>query len=292
MILFLYTPRQLNLASETIGIAVNIFDRFLALGSRRIADVKKIAVATLVLASKMHGRTLSAKQLVAPGTTTFSTADVARTEFDICKALDWNLTPVTPYEIMKYLMLWSAADGATFKNLILHAQLFIDYVLCDYAAMNHSPAAVAMSSLLHAHKLAKHSPKQWLAAIEEINLFPTADETVHACCYAMDYVYTSDGIGIPPKPVAGQDSPTSVTRLMTMPEATHEPESRASQSNGKLAKARCKRKSPAQAHKSQKVAEVKKPVKFHAAPPTPCSNDSGQMLKRPRAMSISDDSKA
>jgi hypothetical protein len=230
-----------------------MLDRFLALASKKMNDVKKIAVATLVLASKMHGRTLNAKRLVAPGEATFSAADVTGTEFVICKALGWNLTPVTPYEIMKHLMLWSAADGVIFRNLLLHAQLFIDYVLCEYAAMDHLPAAVAMSSLLHAHKLAKHSPKQWLTAIKEISLFPTTDEKVHACCYAMDHVYTSNNLGIPPKPTSGQDSPTSVTRFlpMTETEAKRETESPAlaSQTIEILVTTCRKRKSPTTSHR-------------------------------------------
>jgi hypothetical protein len=193
----------LNLASETIALAVNLLDRYMALASYNVQDVKKIAVTTLVLASKMHGRSLNAKQLVAPGAITFSAEDVMKLEIVICKALKWEMTPVSPYEIMKHLMLFSAADGITFKNLVLHAQLFLDYTLCDYKMLHFSQAALAMSAMLQAHKAAKHCPQQWLEAVkEEMGLSPLENEEVHACIWAMDDRYEGSGLGIPPRPLA------------------------------------------------------------------------------------------
>jgi hypothetical protein len=64
---FLCFLAQLYLAAETIALAVNLLDRYLALKSQPFLEVKKIAVAAVVIASKMHcGTSLSAKKLVAP----------------------------------------------------------------------------------------------------------------------------------------------------------------------------------------------------------------------------------
>jgi hypothetical protein len=229
-----------------------------------------IAVATLVLASKMHGRTLSAKQLVAPGATVFSAQDVQKTEFLICDALKWELTPVTPYEIMKHIMLFSAAPGRTFKNLVLHAQLFIDFALCEYKMLEISQTAVALSAVLHAHKAAKHCPKQWLEAIQEANLYPICNKEVHACCYAMAHVYDPSGIGIPsaPMPEGMTESPTSVSRFLpTMPAPP-----------GASFYSLILPKQVAQQRAAAAAAPA--PVKFHCAPRA----QDPTVLKRPRVL--------
>ena len=269
----------MNLASETIALAVNLLDRYLALASYKVQEVKKIAVATLVLASKMHGRTLSAKQLIAPDATTFSAQDVMKLELVICKALKWELTPVSPYEIMKHLMLFSAADGTTFKNLVLHAQLFLDYTLCDYALMQVSQAALAMSAVLQAHKAAKHCPKQWLEAIKEINLHPTENEEVHACIWAMDHVYECSGLGIPPKPAAVTTAMSTPRQVSPQCVSDFNSETQAVSPQG----VQEKRKRPAApaGGLQMKVA----PVKFHRAPQ---EDALGPALKRPRALSMAE----
>jgi hypothetical protein len=267
---------QLNLASETIALAVNLLDRYLALGSKRVPEVKMIAVAALVIASKMHGRTLSAKQLIAPGATHFSARDVMKMEFVICSALKWELTPVTPYEIMKYVLLYSAADGETLKNLVLFAQHFIDYALCEYAVMKYSQRSIAMAAVLQAHKAVKHCPDQWLEAIKEAGLHPTGDAEVHACCYAMERVFDATGIGIPPRPIAVAPTPTRTRQVSPTSVACFSPGMQASVSPEGVQE---KRKRPAAS--ATVPGKDCAPVKFRCAPKA-----DGPALKRPRALSI------
>jgi hypothetical protein len=237
-----------------------------------------VAVASLVLASKLHGRTLTARRLIVPDLQSFSADDVAKLEFTICGALNWDLTPVTPYEIVKYVLLYSAADGKMLKNLLLRSQLFVDYALCDAATLKHSQAAVALSAVLHGHKAAGHPPKQWLEAIQEINLNPIEDTDVHACCYTMEHLYSCSGIGIPPKPTVTkqtlppsprQVSPASVTRFMF-------PDPDALSQNDQH-----KRASP-------DPAECEfGPVKFHAQ--GGYGDEYNPVHKRPRARSMSEE---
>jgi hypothetical protein len=176
---------QLNLASETIGVAVNLLDRFLAEGSRTLTDIKLIAVTALVMASKLHGRTLTSKEFIASGVKSFTAQDVAKMEMTVCMKLDWKLAPVTPYEIMKYLVLYSAAPGRVLRELIIFSQIFIDCTLCEYSALKYTPVVVAISGVLLAHKRASHCPRQWLNAIKELGLHPAQDEEVIACCSAL-----------------------------------------------------------------------------------------------------------
>jgi hypothetical protein len=122
-------------------------------------------------------------------------------EFVMCSALKWDLTPVTPYEIMKYVLLYSAADGRTLAHLLTHAEIFVGSALCEYAMMKYSQRAIALVAVLQAHKAAKHCPDQWLEAIKEAGLHPMTDKEVHACCYAMEHVFDATGIGIPPRPI-------------------------------------------------------------------------------------------
>jgi hypothetical protein len=121
-------------------------------------------------------------------------------ELIICKKLDWKLTPVTAYEIMNYMLLYSAAAGETLKELIIFAQIFIDCAMCEYSAMKFSPAVVALSGILQAHTRVNHCPKQWLNAIKELNLFPTEDENCFACCSMMQRRFNSAGITPPCAP--------------------------------------------------------------------------------------------
>ena len=267
---------QLNLASETIALAVNLLDRYLALGSKGVPEVKMIAVATLVIASKMHGRTLSAKQLIAPGAIHFSAEDVMKMEFVICSALKWELTPVTPYEIMKYVLLYSAADGQTLKNLVLHAQHFVDYALCEYAVMKYSQRSIAMVAVLQAHKAVKHCPDQWLEAIKEAGLHPTGDAEVHACCYAMEHVFDATGIGIPPRPIAVTPTPTRTRQVSPTSVACFNPGTQASVSPEGVQEKRKRPAAPATVPGKDCA-----PVNFRCAPKV-----DGPALKRPRALSV------
>jgi hypothetical protein len=237
------------------------------------------------VASKLHGRTLTAKQLIASGVTSFTALDVAKMELVICMNLNWRVSPVTSYDIMKHLLLYSAAGGETLKNLILHAQIFIDYAMCEYATMKFSPAAVAMSGVLQAHKAANHCPKQWLTAVQEINLYPAEDEDVKACCCTMRHLFEFAGIDLPPK--SPTKSAASTPRQNTMVSPTSValfPPSSSPSPQGPQAKRQI---APKKREVGDKVAPCgrgslkRAPIKFHCSP-----EESGPPLKRPRAISI------
>jgi hypothetical protein len=264
---------QLNLASETIGVAVNLLDRFLALGSRKIADVKLIAVATLVVASKLHGRTLTAKQLIESGVTSFTAHDVAKMELVLCMNLSWNVSPVTPYEIMKHLLLYSAADGETLKNLILQSQIFIDYAMCEYTTLIYCPAAIAMAGIFAAHKATNHCPKQWLQAIRELNLFPAESKEVRSCCSSMHHLFGFSGIDLPPRPTKA----AATTPSGAAPRAPPSVSPQNPQDKRKVVAKKIVVDKKAPAGGSLKRA----PIKFHSAP-----EGTGPPLKRPRAISV------
>jgi hypothetical protein len=173
---------------------------------------------------------------------------------------------------MKHLMLFSAADGTTFQNLVLHSQLFLDDALCEYLLMQFSQAALAMSAVLQAHKAVKHCPQQWLEAIKEINLYPTKNDEVHACIWAMEHVCDGSGIGIPSHPVV--DTAASPPRQVS-PQCVADFSSAVASPQG----VQETRKRPAMSTSLQRKAA---PVKFHSAPQ---EDALGPALKRPRALS-------
>ena len=190
---------------------------------------------------------------------------------------------MTPYEIMKYLLLYCSAGGETLKNIILHSQIFIDYAMCEYATMKYSPLAVALSGILQGHKAAKHEPKQWLEAIKEIDMHPTEDKDVRACCITMQNQFDFAGIDLPPMPAKSDIKATTPRQQVTPPV----PENRSrsvSPQNKKIAKNILPSKHARSRNGAQNpVGSKRQPIKFHSTP-----KESGPPLKRPRAVSVAE----
>ena len=113
--------------------------------------------------------------------------------------LQWDLRPVTPYELMRHLVLYANLDDQCLKDRILyHAQVVIDFALCgeshlhcfwciilwrivishifcwmlssliEYALLKYKPSLFALGSILCAFAILEECPQRWARAMKTL----------------------------------------------------------------------------------------------------------------------------
>ena len=60
----------------------------------------------------------------------FSKSEICAHEKMLLFKLDWQLRPVTPYEIMAHLVCYAEMEQKLEENILFNAQLAIDFSLC------------------------------------------------------------------------------------------------------------------------------------------------------------------
>ena len=141
-----------------------------------LAEIEYISYAALIVAGKMHQHATGCR--IVRSFANYMGVDgeaLKKAELELCKGLRWLCSPVTSFEFLPLLVMYSAADGPTLKMLIAHGLRLIGLFMGEYAALKFSPLVIAVSALHHAHQIVNESPEQWLLALAELDLRFTED---------------------------------------------------------------------------------------------------------------------
>jgi hypothetical protein len=159
-----------NLAGETSWIACNLVDRVLSKASKTLDEVKLIAVASLALASKLHSRPLPVGQLISCGLLNFSKKDVASCEWEICNSLGFDITSITPYELMLRVVLLLDMPERLECVIVQSAKTLLDGVLSEYTFLQFSSLSIAVAAILQAMRCAKQPASTFWAKTEDLGV--------------------------------------------------------------------------------------------------------------------------
>eukprot|EP00742_Colponemidia_sp_Colp-10_P012161 GILJ01013610.1.p1 GENE.GILJ01013610.1~~GILJ01013610.1.p1 ORF type:complete len:287 (+),score=35.87 GILJ01013610.1:129-989(+) len=137
---------DLALDSQTTGLAIMVLDLFLSKKQIPRCALQLAAVTCIVLAAKMEEVSLPPLDRMLGCAVAYKKADVQLMELSVLKALEWNLSVVTPQELVpRLLSLVPVMDAA---QVLRHAVFFVELSLCQYDLLHFSPSSIALSSIL------------------------------------------------------------------------------------------------------------------------------------------------
>lgn len=141
---------KFKLHSETLFLAVDVVDRYLALAKVNRTQLQLVGITAILLASKYEEIwPPEVKECLHISANTYTRDDLLKMERSVMAALQFKLTVPTPYPFLVRLLETTEAD-----DLTRHAALmFMEYAVQDYKNLRYRPSQIASASMYLANVL-------------------------------------------------------------------------------------------------------------------------------------------
>jgi hypothetical protein len=141
-----------GLMTQTAGLAVSYFDRFLTKTEQRGLDkhrVQLLAITCTLIASKFSEIKMpSLDDLCEVAHDKYTKAQLKEMELECLRVLQWELHAVTPHAALEQLAIIMNHTEEESKPFLEHAEFFIDMSYYEYQSLKFPPLVVASSALL------------------------------------------------------------------------------------------------------------------------------------------------
>jgi len=141
-----------GLMTQTAGLAVSYFDRFLSKTERQGLDkhrVQLLAITCTLIAAKFSEIKMpSLDDLCEVAHDKYSKAQLKEMELETLRVLHWELHAVTPHAALEQLAIIMNHTEDQSKTFLEHAEFFIDMSYYVYQILKFPPLVVASSALL------------------------------------------------------------------------------------------------------------------------------------------------
>jgi len=141
-----------GLMTQTAGLAVSYFDRFLSKTERQGLDkhrVQLLAITCTLIAAKFSEIKMpSLDDLCEVAHDKYSKAQLKEMELETLRVLHWELHAVTPHAALEQLAVIMNHTEDQSKTFLEHAEFFIDMSYYVYQILKFPPLVVASSALL------------------------------------------------------------------------------------------------------------------------------------------------
>jgi hypothetical protein len=147
---------------ETLFLAVDIVDRYLAATRTSRSTLQLIGVTSMLLAAKYEEIwPPEVKDCVYISANTYTREEILKTERSICVALQFKLTLPNIFHFLSRLLDVSDADPVT-RHL---ATFFAETSLLNYQLLQSRPSHVAAACMMLAY-VAQGAPEPWTATLQ------------------------------------------------------------------------------------------------------------------------------
>jgi len=141
-----------GLMTQTAGLAVSYFDRFLSKTEQRGLDkhrVQLLAITCTLIAAKFSEIKMpSLDDLCEVAHDKYTKAQLKEMELEALRVLQWELHAVTPHAALEQLAIVMNHTADESKPFLEHAEFFIDMSYYEYQTLKFPPLVVAASALL------------------------------------------------------------------------------------------------------------------------------------------------
>eukprot|EP00743_Colponemidia_sp_Colp-15_P006152 GILK01006612.1.p1 GENE.GILK01006612.1~~GILK01006612.1.p1 ORF type:complete len:287 (+),score=53.77 GILK01006612.1:142-1002(+) len=210
---------DLALDSQTTALAIMVLDLFLSKKHIPRCALQLAALACILLAAKMDEASLPPLDRMLGCVVAYKKSDVQFMELSVLKALDWNLSVVTPQELVpRLLSLVPVADGA---QVLKHAVFFVELSFCQYDLLQHCSSTIALSSILCAfEKMSRQDVAEvWLPQVLSVLQFNMSSVVVcrESIMFVFRKLFSEDRQADGAKFRKESCSPTSVMEFVPIP---------------------------------------------------------------------------
>jgi cyclin B len=158
--------RKYKLRPETLFLAVQVIDRFLAIQVTARSHLQLVGVTSLLIAAKFEEvYPPQIKDLVYVTDKAYSREDILSMEVSILKTLQFKVCLPTS---MAFLDRYQSVNGCTDAHRDL-AQYLLELTLVDYKMLKYAPSHLAAASILLSNKLLRR-PSWTPAAVRQTKL--------------------------------------------------------------------------------------------------------------------------
>lgn len=174
---------KFKLHPETLFLAVDIVDRYLAVARVSRSQLQLVGVTAILLAAKYEEIwPPEVKECIHISANTYTRDELLRMERAICAALQFKLTVPTPYPFLVRMLETTEADEVT-----RHAALFfMEYAVQDYKNLQYLPSQVACASMYLANVI-QRKPDPWNFTLQHYSRARLGD--FHKCAsQLLDYI--------------------------------------------------------------------------------------------------------
>jgi hypothetical protein len=141
-----------GLQTQTAGLAVSYFDRFLSKTKPQGLDkhrVQLLAITCTLIAAKFSEIKMpSLDDLCEVAHDKYSKAQLKEMELEALRVLQWELHAITPHAVLEQLAIVMNLTADACKAFLEHAEFFIDMSYYEYQTLSFPPLVVAASALL------------------------------------------------------------------------------------------------------------------------------------------------
>jgi len=141
-----------GLQTQTAGLAVSYFDRFLSKVEQRGLDkhrVQLLAITCTLIAAKFSEIKMPGlDDLCEVAHNKYTKEELKEMELETLRMLQWELHAVTPHAALEQLAIIINHTDERFKPFLEHAEFFIDMSYYEYKTLNFPPLVIASSALL------------------------------------------------------------------------------------------------------------------------------------------------
>jgi hypothetical protein len=181
-----------NLSREIVAISMSLFDRFVATqGAECDGNLALlVSLTTLHLAVKLHEtKKIKLSTLASLSRGQFGPEDIEVMEWEILKALKWNVHPPTTVSFISHLLLFLPVEvrQAVRKDLFEMSRYLTELSVCDTALVEVKPSSIAYAIILSVMEEMGYScisagmREKFIRLVREnVGLDPKLPEVMHA----------------------------------------------------------------------------------------------------------------
>lgn len=141
-----------GLQTQTAGLAVSYFDRFLSKTEQRGLDkhrVQLLAITCTLIAAKFSEIKMPGlDDLCEVAHNKYTKAQLKEMELEALRVLQWELHAITPHAALEQLAIIMNQTEEQFKPFLEHAEFFIDMSYYEYKTLRFAPLVIASSALV------------------------------------------------------------------------------------------------------------------------------------------------
>jgi len=143
-----------GLQTQTAGLAVSYFDRFLSNTQSQGKGLDKhrvqlLAITVTLIAAKFSEiKTPSLDDLCEVAHGKYSKTQLKEMEMEALRVLQWDLHAITPHAVLEQILICMDITEDLAKPFLEHAEFFIDMSYYDHQTLVFPPLVIAGSALL------------------------------------------------------------------------------------------------------------------------------------------------
>ena len=147
---------KFKLLPETLYLTVNIIDRFLGVQKVTRDKLQLVGVSSMLIATKYEEiYAPEVKDFVYISDNAYSSQQILDMEFDILRALEFNVTTPSSYRFVDFLSKYCNA-GSLVRNMCYY---LTELSLVEYKLIKYRPSLLASASMYLAQKMLNKGPR-------------------------------------------------------------------------------------------------------------------------------------